>query len=223
MYRKYDVNSSLDRSGSSCFPDGYISALLSRAPAVGRGIGSYEQDLYAANKGFKKPFLGIHRPKSIDLRLNFYIMHLRCICAYVFFIYRAQQLAVRSKLGSLQEELLGYLLQHAEYDSISNSSNVNADFCVWPGGMVGKRDFVLTTVPYFKTIKEYSNQFHITTNQPIYSALLDWHICHLYSQSEVVPTHVLRQKKVPTTSIQLDSNRDEESAYGFGDEICDFD
>lgn len=69
LSRKYDTNNPLDRSGTSSYPDGYISSILARSACTARGVSSTEHKAYAANKGYKKGrMLGMYRPRAIDLR-----------------------------------------------------------------------------------------------------------------------------------------------------------
>jgi hypothetical protein len=63
---KYDPSSMLDRS-DSCYPDEYIKAIASRAPSVSRGYGVKEQYESGKSRGAPHMFIGMHRPKVIDL------------------------------------------------------------------------------------------------------------------------------------------------------------
>ena len=81
--RKYDTNSTIDRSGSSAYPDGYVQAILSRACCASRGKGAAERKELAKVKGHKGSFQGIYRPKVLDVRcacptVLLFIYYLRC-------------------------------------------------------------------------------------------------------------------------------------------------
>jgi hypothetical protein len=67
-HRKYDSNGNADRSGTGCYPDAYIQALLCRAVAASRGAGSAEAHERAKSKGFRPTFQGVFRPKVLNLR-----------------------------------------------------------------------------------------------------------------------------------------------------------
>ena len=63
LARKYDPSSLLDRSDTSCFPEGYCTALLGRCTAVARGVGSRERYEAGKGRGAKGIFQGLYRPK----------------------------------------------------------------------------------------------------------------------------------------------------------------
>jgi hypothetical protein len=67
-HRKYDSNGNADRSGTGCYPDAYIQALLCRTVASSRGPGSAEAHERAKSKGFRSTFQGVFRPKVLNLR-----------------------------------------------------------------------------------------------------------------------------------------------------------
>jgi hypothetical protein len=68
LHRKYDSSGNADRSGTGCYPDAYIQALLCRAVAASRGPGSAEAYERAKSKGFRSTFQGVFRPKVLNLR-----------------------------------------------------------------------------------------------------------------------------------------------------------
>lgn len=57
-----------ERSGGAVFPEGYVSAMVGRAVAVGAGQGWGEVVEAAKGAGFKGSFLPICRPKALDIR-----------------------------------------------------------------------------------------------------------------------------------------------------------
>jgi hypothetical protein len=68
MSRKYDPSSLLDRSDTSCFPEGYASAILCRATAVARGVGSKQRYQAGKSRGAMGTWQPMYRPRILALR-----------------------------------------------------------------------------------------------------------------------------------------------------------
>ena len=68
MARKYDPSSLLDRSDTSCYPEGYAAALLCRSAAVARGAGSKERYRAGRARGAMGTWQPMYRPKILTLR-----------------------------------------------------------------------------------------------------------------------------------------------------------
>jgi hypothetical protein len=88
IHRKYDPSSQVDRSDTSIFPDGYITAIMARTAAYSRGNGAQERDRDGKNRGGRAPFLPVRRPKFLNFRyeeLNY--SSFQVLCTHFKFVY----------------------------------------------------------------------------------------------------------------------------------------